>query len=66
MNKTINSEVKKVDYRSIFFLGFIFNFAGIATVISTRNPAPIGLMAFGIILMINGLMNKDKWYDKNV
>ncbi len=54
------------DYRGIFFLGFIFNCAGIAIMIATRNPAIMGLMAFGIILMINSLVNKDKWYDKNV
>ena len=59
-------KVDDTDYRSFFFFGFILNCAGIAIMIATRNPAFIGIMAFGIILMINSLANKDKWYDKNV
>ena len=54
------------DYRSFFYFGSILNCAGIAIMIATRNPAFIGLMAFGIIIMLNSLKNKDKWYDKNV
>ena len=68
MNK-IDKNLKKVDdteYRSFFFFGLILNCAGIAIMIATRNPAFMGIMAFGIILMINSLANKDKWYDKNI
>ncbi len=59
-------KVKDTDYKAFFHLGFIFNCAGITIMIATRNPAFIGIMAFGIILMINSLRNKDKWNDKNV
>ena len=66
-NIKTNKEAKKnTDYRSFFFYGFILNCAGITIMIATRNPAFIGLMAFGIIIMLNSLVNKDKWYDKNV
>ena len=66
-NIKINKEDKKnTDYRSFFFYGFILNCAGITIMIATRNLAFIGLMAFGIIIMLNSLANKNKWYDKNV
>ena len=66
-NIKINKEDKKnTDYRSFFFYGFILNCAGIAIMIATRNPAFMGIMAFGIILMLNSLANKDKRNDKNV
>jgi len=63
---TSKEDKKNTDYRSLFFYGFILNCAGITIMIATRNPAFIGLMAFGIIIMLNSLVNKDKWYDKNV
>ena len=68
MDKINNNKLGKVDnidYRAFFYFGFILNCAGIAIMIATRNPAFMGLMAFGIILMINSLMKKDKWYNKN-
>ena len=61
-----NKQKYNTDYRSLFFFGFILNCAGISSVIATRNPAFIGVMAFGIIFMLNSWVNKDKWYDKNV
>jgi hypothetical protein len=66
MNKADNIKIEKVndtDYRSIFYMGLIFNCSGIALTIATRNPGLLGMMAFGIILMINGLINKDKWFN---
>ena len=63
MNKINNNKLEKVDnidYRTFFYFGFILNCSGIAIMIATRNPAFMGLMAFGIILMINSLMKKDK------
>jgi len=65
IDKIDNSNIERVnvnDYRSIFFMGFIFNCTGIVLTIASRNPGLLGMMAFGIILMINGLMNKDKWF----
>lgn len=61
MNKL--EKVEDIDYKAFFHLGFIFNCAGIAIMIASRNPAFMGIMAFGIILMINSLINKDKWND---
>lgn len=52
---------KNIDYKSIYSLGLIFTFAGIPITIATRNPAFLGLMAFGIILMLNGYKNRDTW-----
>jgi hypothetical protein len=69
MSKINGKKMEKVnntDYRAFFSFGLILNCAGIAIMIATRNPAFIGLMAFGIILMLNSIKNKDKWYDKNV
>ena len=64
MNKAENIKIKKInktDYRTIFYFGFMINCCGMVLTISTRNPGLLSIMAFGIILMINGLMNKDKW-----
>ena len=52
---------RNTDYNAIYSLGIIFTFAGIPITIATRNPAFLGLMAFGIILMLNGYANRDKW-----
>jgi hypothetical protein len=65
MNKIDNNDLKKFDYKSFFYFGFILNCAGIAITIGSRNPAFLGVMAFGIILMLNSLANKDKWNVKN-
>lgn len=51
---------KNIDYKSIYSLGLIFTFAGIPITIATRNPAFLGLMAFGIILMLNCYKNRDR------
>ena len=67
MKMSDNNKMEKVndtDYKSFFFFGFILNCAGITIMIATRNPAFIGLMGFGIILMLNSIMNKDKWFEK--
>ncbi len=52
---------RNTDYKAMYSLGIIFTFAGIPITIATRNPAFLGLMAFGIILMLNGYVNRDKW-----
>jgi len=61
-----NDKINKVDYRSLFLFGLILNCTGISIMIATRNPAFISFMAFGIILMLNSLAQKDKWNDNNV
>jgi len=66
IKKNNKEKVNETDYRAVFYFGFILNCAGISSVIATRNPAFIGVMAFGIIFMLNGWANKDKWSNKNV
>ena len=60
----MNKSRKDIDYKNLHFLGMILTFAGIVITIASRNPAFLPVMAFGIILMINGLVKLDKWYDK--
>ena len=63
-DKNKMEKVNDTDYKSFFFFGIILNCASITIMIATRNPAFIGLMAFGIILMLNSIRNKDKWIEK--
>ena len=50
-------ERKEVDYYAIFTLGIIFTPVGIAV----KNP---GMWALGLVFMIIGLVNRDKWKQK--
>ena len=51
----------KPDYRALFFMGITFTGAGVAIGASSDNPAMYGLSALGIIYMIIGFVNRDKW-----
>jgi uncharacterized membrane protein HdeD (DUF308 family) len=55
---------KDIDYKNLHFLGMILTFIGIIITITSRNSAFLPVMAFGIILMINGLAKLEKWYGK--
>ena len=57
----MNKSKKEIDYKSTYYLGIIFTFSGVAISIATRNPAFLGVMAFGIILTLNAYFNRDKW-----
>lgn len=52
-------EKYNVDYKGIFLMGITFT--GMGFLFSTINKAFIGIMALGIIYVIFGLKNKDKW-----
>jgi hypothetical protein len=47
-------EPRDIDYRTFFIIGVAFFPVGIAT----RNP---GLWSLGLIFMILGAVNRDKW-----
>ena len=61
--KNKEETLKETDYRVFFILGISFLPMGIifTTVIS---PAFISFIALGIIYMIIGLVNRDKWNKK--
>ena len=52
------------DYRTFFILGICFLPMGIPLFITTQNPGLLGLSAIGIIYLVIGLKNKDKWKKK--
>jgi len=51
------------DYRTFFILGICFLPLGISLMI-TVSPAFIGFFGLGVIYMIIGLTNQDKWKNK--
>ena len=54
-------ETIKPDYRAIFFMGLTFVGSGVAIAASTENPGLYGISAMGLIYMIAGIANRDKW-----
>jgi len=52
---------KEPDYRAFFCVGFVFMPAGIALMIGNKNPGLLGITALGILYIVFGLANKDKW-----
>lgn len=53
------------NYRALFVMGIVFTGAGIALSISTDNPGFYGMAAVGIVYLIVGLTNRDKWDDES-
>lgn len=53
------------NYRVLFFTGITFMGAGVALSISTENPGLYGLGALGVIYMIIGITNREKWNNGN-
>ena len=56
---------KETDYRAFFIMGISFLPLGIVMMITIGNPGMLGLTALGIIYMIMGLANRDKWKKKS-
>ncbi|MFX0207767.1 MAG: hypothetical protein ACFFDT_17390, partial [Candidatus Hodarchaeota archaeon] len=56
---------KETDYRAFFIMGISFLPLGIVMTITIGNPGMLGLTALGIIYMIMGLANRDKWKKKS-
>ena len=54
------SEEQKTNYRGLFVIGITFLGAGTALAASV-NPGFYGLTAMGLIFMVIGLANRDKW-----
>lgn len=51
----------EVDYYSLFIMGLIFLPFGIMLAVSTDNLGLFGIAALGLIYLITGLKNKNKW-----
>lgn len=52
-------EKYNVDYKGIFFMGLTFT--GLGLLFSTINKVLIGITVLGIIYLIIGFKNKNKW-----
>ena len=60
MKKKKTGDEKEINYQAFFFMGI--SFVGMGTVFTAAiNPGFIGITGLGIIYMILGLKNKDKW-----
>ena len=63
MKKKRTDEIKEINYQTFFFLGI--SFVGMGTALTAAiNPGFTGITGLGIIYMIIGLKNKDKWPNK--
>ena len=56
----------ETDYRTLFIMGIIFSGAGIVMASSTDNPGLGGIALLGVVYMITGIANRDKWKDNGV
>jgi O-antigen ligase len=50
-----------VDYRSFYVIGITYIGAGVALSVTLRNPGFFGITGIGLVYMIIGLKNQDKW-----
>jgi len=55
---------REVNYQAFFIMGISFTPLGTTMMIVTENPGMLGLTVMGIIYMIIGLANRDKWEKK--
>ena len=55
-------EVKEVNYQAFISVGVVFLGAGV--VMSIVNPGLIGIAALGVVYIVIGLVNRDKWKKK--
>ena len=53
---------QKTDYRAFFAVGICFLASG--TALMSTNPASMGLTGLGLVYMVIGLANRDKWPKK--
>jgi hypothetical protein len=52
-------EERKANYFALFVIGITF--VGAGTALAITNPGFYGITAMGIIFMVIGLANRDKW-----
>ena len=59
----LNMSLKVIEpnYQVFFILGIFFLPMGIVLMITIDNPAFIGITGMGLIYMVIGLANRDKW-----
>ena len=59
----LNMSLKVIEpnYQVFFILGICFLTMGIVLMITRDNPAFIGITGMGLIYMVIGLANRDKW-----
>ena len=60
-SRSHKSFAKEPDYRAIFVLGICFLPLGIPLSIAVKNPGLLGISALGVVYVIIGLQNRDKW-----
>jgi uncharacterized membrane protein len=51
---------REVNYQAFFLMGLVFVSVGVVFM-TTMNPGFIGIMGLGIVYMILGVANRDKW-----
>lgn len=59
--KKNKNQTKLVNYRAFFFIGLCFLPAGIAMWLAVDNPGMMGITALGVVYIVLGLSNRDKW-----
>jgi len=57
----LNMSLKVIEPEVFFILGIFFLPMGIVLMITIDNPAFIGITGMGLIYMVIGLANRDKW-----
>jgi hypothetical protein len=63
LRKRETGEAKEINYQAFISIGIVFLGAGI--VMSIINPGLIGIAGLGVIYIIIGLANRDKWKKKS-
>ena len=56
----LNNQKTETDYRVFFILGICLMGLGVSLML-TVSPAFIGFLGCGVVFMIIGLSNRDKW-----
>jgi O-antigen ligase len=63
--KIKKGEVKEINYKAFFIMGISYLGAGTALTVAL-NPGFLGITALGVIYMIIGLKNRDKWTNPEI
>ena len=63
MKRKKTEQVKEINYQAFFFLGICFVGTGTALT-AAISPGFVGITGLGIVYMIIGLKDRDKWTNK--